>query len=172
MDKLISILGEDTVRIWNGVNYGAEYKLFPEGKEAYSCIPQEVELIRIDIGKYYSGYGDWGGGSDYTSSAVVELTIDKYGKVRKIDRNIPFYNGKSKPRKIEMKIDKLVSKIKLNENLRTCRPRLRTWIDAIFGIDADIRYSTVYSVESILTRNWDRVNQIRKQIEFVATGGN
>ena len=171
VDKLIAILGEDTVRIWNGVNYASEYKLFPEGKEAYSCMPQEVELIRIDIGRYYSGHGDWGGGFDYTSCAVVELTIDKFGKVRLIHRNIPIYNGKSKPRKIEMKIDKLVRKIKLNENLRTCRPRLKTWIDAIFEIDASIRYSTVYSVESILTRNWDRVSNIRKQIEFVATGG-
>ena len=171
VDKLISILGEDTVRIWNGINYNSEYKLSPEGKEAYSCIPQEVELIRIDIGDYYSGYGDWGGGSDYTSSPVVALTIDKYGKVRRVERNTPFYNGKSKPLKIEMKVDKLVRKIKLNENLRTCRPRLKTWIDAIFGIDASIRYSTVYSVGSILTRNRDRVHQIRKQIEFVATGG-
>lgn len=171
MDKLISILGEGTVRIWNGVNYSAEYKLSPEGKNAYSCIPQEVELIRIDIGNYYSGYGDWGRGFDYTSCPVVELTIDKYGKVRRIDRNTPFYNGKPKSQKIEKKIDKLVSKINLNENLRTCRPRLKTWIDAIFGVDSSIRYSTVYSVESILTTNWDRVNKIRKQIEFVATGG-
>ena len=171
VDKLIAILGEDTVRIWNGVNYSAEYKLAPEGTALWSFHPGEVELVRIDIGRYYSSYGDWGGGFDHTSAAVVELTIDKYGKVRRIDRNTAFYNGRSKPLKIEKKIDKLVSKINLNENLRTCRPRLRTWIDAFFEVDTSVRYSTTYSVESILTTNWDRVSKIRKQIEFVAAGG-
>lgn len=170
VDKLIEILDADTVSIWNGMTYGLQYKLTLSGVAEFSCDPKVFPFIRIGIGYYYSGYGDWAGG-DYEKCHVVEITIDKDFNIRNIKRNTAYYNGKSKPPRIEKKVDKLVSKIKIMDKLTTSHPRLKKWIQAMFGIDASIRYSTVYSVESILTTNWDRVNKIRKQIEFVATGG-
>lgn len=171
VDKLISTLGEDTVCIWNGVNYSSEYKLAPSGVAEYSCNPHVFPFIRIDIGYYYSGYGDFAGG-DYEKCPVIEITIDEDFNIRNVKRNTAYYNGKPKSPKIERKIDALESKLKIMSALTTSRTRLKTWIQAMFGIDPTIRYATCYSVESILTKNWDRVNKIRKQIEFVATGGN
>ena len=169
VDKLIAILGEDTVSIWNGVNYSHEYKLAPDGMQYYSCVPEEYELIRIGIGKYYSGYGDFVGG-DYESCSVFELTIDRFQQIRRIERNHAYYNGKPLPQRIEKKVDKLVKKIQLVSTLSTRRPRLEHWVDTIFNIEACIRYSTAYSVENILTKNWDRVNKMREQIDWLSKG--
>ena len=171
VDKLIAILGEDTVSIWNGITYGGNYKLALSGVAEYSCDPRVFQFIRIGIGYYYSGCGDFIGG-DYEKCPVIEITIDRYLNIRNVKRNTAYYNGKSKPPKIERKIDALKAKLKIMSKLATSRSRLKTWIQAMFEIDQSIRYSAIYSAESILTTNWDRVNKIRKQIEFVATGGN
>lgn len=170
VDKLIAILGEDTVSIWNGVTYGGKYKLAPSGVAEYSCNPRVFPFIRIGIGYYYSGYGDFVGG-DREKCPIIEITIDRHLDIRNVKRNTAYYNGKPKPPRIERKIDALKSKLKIMSTLTTSRSRLKTWIEAMFGIDPSIRYSTAYLVESILTKNWDRVNKIKKQIEFVATGG-
>ena len=159
VDKLIEILDVDTVSVWNGMTYGLQYRLAPSGVAEFSCDPKVFPFIRIGIGYYYSGYGDWAGG-DYEKCHVVEITIDKYLNIRNVKRNTAYYNGKPKPPRIEKKIDKLASKLKIMDKLTTSHHRLKKWIQTVFEIDESVRYKHCFSKESILTSNWNRINDI------------
>jgi len=161
VDKLIELLDVDTVTVWNGMTYGLQYRLTPSGVAEFSCDPKVFPFIRIGIGYYYSGYGDWVGG-DYEKCHVVEITIDKDLNIRNIKRNTAYYNGKPKSPRIEKKIDKLVSKLKIMDKLTTSRPRLKKWIQAVFEIDESVRYKHVFLEEFILTSNWDRISDIER----------
>ena len=165
VDKLIELLDVDNIAIWNGMTYALQYKLAPSGVAEFSCDPKVFPFIRIGIGYYYSGYGDWVGG-DYEKCHVVEITIDKDLNIRNVKRNTAYYNGKPKPPRIEKKIDKLVSSLKIMDKLATSQSRLKKWIQTVFEIDESIRYKHVLTEELILTSNWDRINNIRERLSW------
>lgn len=165
VDKLIELTGVNNVTIWNGINYNQEYRLAPSDMKEFDCKPTEFPLIRIGIGRYISGYGDWVGG-DYESCAIVEITIDEYRNIRRVKRNSHYYNGGSFPAKIEKKIDKLVERLENDHILNTINSQLLKWIKAMFDIEPEVRYKHCFHVDDILCRNAFRVSGIRERLNW------
>ena len=57
IDKIIRLVGEDKVSMWNGMNWGGEY-MFKLNDEFVKA--EQNPLIQVGFGEYISGYGDWG----------------------------------------------------------------------------------------------------------------
>ena len=165
VDKLIELTGVNNVTIWNGINYNSEYRLAPSDMKEFDCKPTEFPFIRIGIGRYVSGYGDWVGG-DYAACSIVEITIDEYKNIRRVERNSPYYNGKGLPYKVEKKIDRLFELLKDERLLNTTNSYLLEWIRAMFEIEPEVRYKHCFHVDDILCKNAGRVNDIRERLNW------
>ena len=165
IDKLIELTGVNNVTIWNGINYNQEYSLAPSDMKEFDCNPTEFPFIRIGIGRYVSGYGDWVGG-DLESCSIVEITIDEYKNIRRVERNSPYYNGKRLPYKVEKKIDRLFELLKDERLLNTTNSYLLEWIRAMFEIEPEVRYKHCFHVDDILCKNAGRVNDIRERLNW------
>lgn len=157
IDQLIELTGVDKVSLWNGINYNSEYKLAPSGMNEYECNPSLFPFIRIGIGKYRSGYGDFIGG-DYEVCRVLEVTIDENKRIRRVKRNYKYYNGKGFPPKVEKKIDSLFEKLKIMDQLNTRNPVLLKGIESMFNLPVDVRYRHACLVDDILVSNKDNID--------------
>lgn len=144
IDKLISICGLEHTSIWNGVNYYGEFT-FDDSSSRYDRSKIVSPWLKIRLGRYVSGMGDWGGGFEYTSTSKVALYVDENSRIVKIDRGRPYYNGPKYDRKIDKKIDALLKEIKVGdvldfEAITTC-PLLGQFKDLFFKYRPEVRYA-------------------------------
>lgn len=153
IDKLIDLLGPDTVQVWNGVNYNREFCFRPDNVSSITAIkPEDYPVIQIGIGRYVSGRGDWGFGMEYTSQHVVELYVNREGDIVHVTRHGAYYNGSRLHPRVENDVDwyvkRIFSKMKLNlikyENLNNV---LRTY----FSAEVPVRYYKYSNTKNIYT---------------------
>lgn len=149
LDKLILHLGMQHVSLWNGVNYSREFMFFY--KRGTGCTPSLYPYLKIKLGEYTSGYGDWGGGFDRCVDSVVDIYIDDKWIIRHIDRKDGFYNGPKPSAKFEKKTDKLLKKIKVGDKFETYLfSALNPFIIEFFSHPVEARYNSIISAEKIV----------------------
>lgn len=119
-DKLVGIIGSDAIEVYNGVTYSqtrndtdADHQHFHFDTEKW---------FKIKVGKYISGYGDWGGGFDRASCAVAEVYIATDGRVLHVCAGSPYYNSPTKEadEKLHEKVQNEIDEIKLRLSSMKC----------------------------------------------------
>ena len=100
VDRLIELIGNDHIEVYNGVTYYGDRNT-TDGNAQKLELPTD-KWFKIRIGKYFSGYGDWGGGFDHTCCAVAEVYIDAHGWILHICAPSPFDNGPDRKRDHEL----------------------------------------------------------------------
>lgn len=140
-DKLLAVVGSEDIEVYNGVTYNQTRN------ERDGCDePLKFDTdkwFKIRIGKYYSGYGDWGGGFDHTCCAVAEVYIATDGRVLHVCACDPYYNSPTKEadEKLHEKVQFEIDKIKLHLSnvkcvmLKTNDPWLRGVLETIHTAD-------------------------------------
>ena len=140
-DKLLAVVGSDDIVVYNGVTYS-------QSRNALDADEQPLKLgtdkwFKIKVGRYLSGYGDWGGGFDRESCAVAEVYIGTDGRVLHVCAGSPYYNSPTKEadEKLHEKVQKEIDEIKLRLSslkcvmLRTNDPWLRGVLETIHIAD-------------------------------------
>lgn len=119
--KIFKKLGK-TAYIRNGVGYG-----FISDEFLY-----DNSLLEIGIGRVTSGYGDWGGGLEYSTKPPLKVTIDRNYIIYKIETD-SFYNNKES-QKIENIAISMKSRLKVGRKLHVRDVFLKECIDKLFTI--------------------------------------
>ena len=139
-DKLVEIIGDNNIEVYNGVTY-SQTRNDRDGCEQPLKFNTD-KWVKIKIGKYVSGYGDWGGGFDRTSCAVAEVYVDNYGNVLHVCANDPFYNSPTMKKdealheKVQFEVDKFKLHLSCHDNVRleTNDQWLRGVLDTIHNV--------------------------------------
>lgn len=140
-DKLLAVVDSDDIEVYNGVTYNQTRNEHDGCEEPLKF--DTDKWFKIKIGKYISGYGDWGGGFDRASCAVAEVYIATDGRVLHVCACDPYYNSPTKEadEKLHEKVQKEIDEIKLRLSamkcvmLRTNDPWLRGVLDTIHTAD-------------------------------------
>ena len=140
-DKLLAVVGSEDIEVYNGVTYS-------QTRNDTDADDQPIKFdtekwFKIKVGKYVSGYGDWGGGFDRASCAAAEVYIATDGRVLHVCAGRPYYNSPTKEadEKLHEKVLKEIDEIKLRMSsmkcvmLRTKDPWLRGVLDTIHTAD-------------------------------------
>jgi len=96
VDRLIELIGDEHIEVYNVVTYYGDRNT-DDGNYHKLNLPTD-KWFKIRIGKYYSGYGDWGGGFDHTCCAVAEVYIDSRGKILHVCAPSPYCNSPNRKR--------------------------------------------------------------------------
>lgn len=99
-DKLVNVLGTNSIEVYNGVTYSGE-RVSHDGCEQPIDFNTE-KWFKIKVGRFISGRGDWGNEFEYTSCSIVEIYIDSYCNILRVCACEPFYN--SPTRKTDLKL--------------------------------------------------------------------
>ena len=140
-DKLLAVVGSDDIEVYNGVTYNQTRNDTDADGQHFKFDTEK--WFKIKVGKYISGYGDWGGGFDHASCAVAEVYICTDGRVLHACAGSPYYNSPTKEadEKLHEKVQKEIDEIKLRLSslkcvmLRTNDPWLRGVLDTIHTAD-------------------------------------
>ena len=109
IDRMIKIFGHLTINndiTYNGALYGRTVN--------EDDLPAEVKrekYFKIKIGKLMSGYGDWGGGFDYTHKPFVEIHVNSYSEILLVCAGEPFYNSSEVTKQAYVIAKKLVDEL-------------------------------------------------------------
>ena len=112
-DKLVDLCGSNNaIEVYNGITY-SQSRISRDGAEQPLKLGTD-KWFKIKIGKYISGYGDWGGGFDRASCAVAEVYIDTNGQVLHVCACEPYYNSPTKEKDDDLyeKVKNEIEKIK------------------------------------------------------------
>lgn len=140
-DKLLSVVGSDDIEVYNGVTYN-QTRNDTDADDQHFKFDTE-KWFKIKVGKYISGYGDWGGGFERASCAVAEVYIATDGRVLHVCAGRPYYNSPTKEadEKLHEKVQKEIDEIKLRLSslkcvmLKTKDPWLRGVLETIHTAD-------------------------------------
>lgn len=158
IDKIIRLVGEDKVSMWNGMNWGGEY-MFKLNDEFVKA--EQNPLIQVGFGEYISGYGDWGGGFSHAKDDIIKVWVDNDLIVKDKLFNDPFYNGPGIKKCLKWRLERQYNKIKIGERLPVTNRKLRAAIDGMFMLPLEKRYEYCHRWDNLLTSDWDRfVNKI------------
>jgi len=127
IDKLLEI-GNNVVFVSNGVS------LF--NRNIYNKEVFLNQYLIVGIGRYYSGYGDWGYGYDSASINQIEFYIDKNFKIKKILVSNPFSNTShyKSDSKIYKKIEKISENIKIDSEFNCNNSDINYWLKNLLNI--------------------------------------
>lgn len=172
IDAMIDVVPDNLVSMWNGVNYYGEFMTkdpaHPDKFGSYKTTP----WIQIGIGRYYSGYGDWGGGFSHTQCDAVKIIIDQDRIIRDVVDNGPFYNGPSNIRghrnrddlynpmqdyMVALTVHHFFEQLKIGDRLQTSNDQLNKWIDKFFSYHPEKRYAHCARVDDIMNKDTDYV---------------
>ena len=140
-DKLLAVVGSEDIEVYNGVTYSQTRNDTDANDQPFKFDTEK--WFKIKVGKYVSGYGDWGGGFDRASCAVAEVYIATDGRVLHVCAGSPYYNSSTKEadEKLHEKVKKEIDEIKLRLSstkcviLETNDPWLRGVLDTIRTAD-------------------------------------
>lgn len=158
-DKLLAVVGSDDIEVYNGVTYSQTRNDTDANDQPFKFDTEK--WFKIKVGKYVSGYGDWGGGFDRASCAVAEVYIATDGRVLHVCAGSPYYNSPTKEadEKLHEKVQKEIDEIKLrlssmdNVMLRTNDP----WLCGVLN--------TIHTADFIGEADlWKHIINIKKRI--------
>ena len=140
-DKLLAVVGSENIEVYNGVTYSQTRNDTDVDDQPFKFDTEK--WFKIKVGKYVSGYGDWGGGFDRASCAVAEVYIATDGRVLHVCAGRPYYNSPTKEadEKLHEKVQNEIDEIKLRLSsmkcvmLKTNDPWLRGVLDTIHTAD-------------------------------------
>ena len=121
-DKLVDLIGSDVLEVYNGITY-SQSRIARTGDEEPIKFGTD-EWFKIKIGKFVSGYGDWGGGFSRACCAVAEVYVNTDGRVLHVCACHPYYNSPTKEadeklhEKVQFEVDKFKLHLSCHDNVR------------------------------------------------------